>query len=101
MNTDDFAIELTKLAKRLMSVLDPDQVERSKTLGKQFMRSMRKGGYNGAEMSLALTYVLLSQLQPVLGQPDAAAEEEDEVEMAIPKKPKRKKEKKRAKRKRK
>ena len=68
--------------------------------GKQFLRAMRKGEHNGAEMTLALTYILCAQLQPTLGQEDAAAEEEDEVEMAIPKKPKREKEKKRAKRKR-
>ena len=100
MNTDAFAVELVKLARRVMSVLDPKQIERSKSLGKQFLRAMRKGQHNGAEMTLALTYILCAQLQPTLGQEDAAAEEEDEVEMAIPKRPKPKKEKKRAKRKR-
>ena len=99
MNTDQFAIELVNMAKQLMTVLEPRQQERSRALGKQFLRLMRKGEYNGAEMSLALITVLLAQLQRVLGPEDAAAEEEDEVKMAIPKRPKPKKEKKRGKRK--
>ncbi|KKN12226.1 hypothetical protein LCGC14_1018430 [marine sediment metagenome] len=93
MNTDQFAIELVNMAREIMTVLKPQQQERSRKLGKQFLRLMRKGEYNGAEMSLALITVLLAQLQRVLGPED----DENDGEIV---KPKRKKEEKRGKRKR-
>lgn len=89
MNTTDFAVELINLAKRLMSILEPRQRERSKKLGKMFLRSMRKGEYNGAEMSLALITVLLAQIQPVIEQES----DEDNGEVVKPKQKKGKKRK--------
>ncbi len=98
MNTDQFAIELVNMAREIMTVLKPQQQERSRKLGKQFLRLMRKGEYNGAEMSLALITVLLAQLQRVLGPEDDENDgKKDGAEIV---KPKRKKEEKRGKRKR-
>lgn len=88
MNTDQFALELVNMAREIMTVLKPHQQERSRKLGKQFLRLMRKGEYNGAEMSLALITVLLAQLQRVLGPED---DEDDGENGAKIVKPKRKK----------
>ena len=90
MTTTEFHAELVKLAKQLMVMLDPSMQDRSKKLGRQFLRSMRKGEHSGAEVSLALITVLLAQIQPV-------GEGKYGVEIV---KPKPKKEKKRGKRKR-
>lgn len=89
MTTTEFHAQLVKLAKQLMVILDPSQQERSKKLGKQFLRSMRKGEHSGAEVSLALITVLLAQIQQV-------GEGKYGVEIV---KPKREKEKKRGRRK--
>ena len=100
LSTDQFAVELVNMAREIMGVLEPQQQERARALGKQFLRLMRKGEYNGAEMSLALITILLSQLQRVLGPEDDKDDGKKGVEIVKPKKPKKKKEKKRAKRKR-
>jgi len=89
MNTDQFALELVNMARELMTVLQPRQQERAKVLGKQFLRSMRKGDYNGAEMSLALITVLLAQLQRVLGPEDDKDDGKNGAQIVKPKRKKK------------